>query len=206
MKHRLKSLERLEWLANHLLQYDGEGDYVEVAAQLKQDVKSSGTHAYRIFPLIYGRCSNGIPFLLDILPPVESTTNMGYWNLILLEFIVSYDANIHEIQEYAEAEHHYYEMKEVPIISPAFFRHLYGILHGILPPPELDAQHYNGPHHVQRGQSVVHYVFKDCQSQLWDIIFGVVWVSRNSSYCPSINSCAAVLLVGCFHETILIIH
>ena len=42
----------------------------------------------------------------------------GYLNLVLLKFIVSNDANIHEIQEYAEAEHHYNEMKEVPIISP----------------------------------------------------------------------------------------
>jgi hypothetical protein len=96
---------------------------VEVAAQLKQDVKGSGTHANRIFPLIYSRCSSSIPFFLDILPPVESTTNMGYWNLVLLKFIVSYDANIHEIQEYAEAEHHYYEMKEVPIISPKWMGH-----------------------------------------------------------------------------------
>lgn len=164
MKHCLKSLERLEWLANHLLQYDGEGDYVEVAAQLKQDVEGSGTHAYRIFPLIYGRCSSGIPFLLDILTSVESTTNMSYWNLVLLEFIVSYDANIDQIHKYAEAEHHYYEMKEVPIISPEFFRHNYGILHGILPSPELKAQNYDGPQHVQRGHPVVHYVFENCQS------------------------------------------
>jgi hypothetical protein len=118
MKHCLKSLERLERLANHLLQYYCEGYYVEVAAQLKQDVEGSGTHAYRIFPLLYGRCSSGIPFLLDILPAIESTTKTGYLNLVLLKFIVSNDANIHEIQEYAEAEHHYNEMKEVPIISP----------------------------------------------------------------------------------------
>ena len=154
---------------------------MEVAAQLKQDVEGSSTHAYRIFPLLYGRCSRGIPFLLDILPPVESTTNMSYWNLVLLEFIVSYDANIDQIHKYAEAEHHYYEMKEVPIISPAFFRHHYGILHGILPSPELKAQHHDSPHHVQWGHPVVHYVFENCQSQLWDIIFGVVWASRNAS-------------------------
>ena len=54
-------------------------------------------------------------------------------------------------------------------------------LHGILPFPELKAQHHDGPHQVQRGQPVVHYVFENCQSQLWDIIFGVVQVSRNSS-------------------------
>lgn len=84
MKHRLKGLERLERFANHLLQYDGEGYYVEVATQLKEDVEGPCPHTHRIFPLLYGRCSSGVSFLLDILPPVESTTNMDYFNMDLL--------------------------------------------------------------------------------------------------------------------------
>ena len=94
---------------------------MEVTAKLRQDVEGPCTHTDRILPLLYKIYSSGIPFLLDILPSIESTTNIDYLNLVLLEFIVSNDANIHEIHEYAEAEHHYYEMKEVPIIAPTWF-------------------------------------------------------------------------------------
>ncbi len=96
---------------------------MEVAAQLKQDVEGPGTHTDRILPLLYCICSGGIPSLLDILPPIESTTNMDYLKLILLEFIVSNDAHVHEIHEYTEAEHQYNEMEEVPIIAPTWVRH-----------------------------------------------------------------------------------